>query len=336
MSRFPADDGPMQWMEGLPEKELYDIYADTIATRFPAFGVRGFERARVDMAQTLHPHDPSRPIDQALVDIIVTPESHERFTEDLERFIRKHGLRGWIEYGESLLFVTDHGQFTDVPVVAETLGRIGLADRTTTVQVVSEMISLLKLDLGQGEFDVIGRLRNVSAVVQTVPRVDGHPSEGLERYRERKNDAGLTILGGARDTEGSMTVASLVARHNTKSKNGNTLFIHEPNRRTLEGYTSRNVKVVPVCIDCPTFSEDGGVAPADMQFEFFPPMQIDNPRRDTRAIVDMFKEGTQRMVGDRYKHGVKVRSWNAQMAAQRVNRAIPHPNREPADPTAEY
>ena len=60
-----------------------------------------------------------------------------------------------------------------------------------------------------------------------------------------------------------MTVASLVARHNTKSKNGNTLFIHEPNRRTLEGYTSRNVKVVPVCIDCPTFGEDGTVAPAE-------------------------------------------------------------------------
>ena len=53
------------------------------------------------------------------------------------------------------------------------------------------MISELKLDLGQGEFDVIGRLRNISAVVQTVPRVDGHPSEDLERYRERKNDAGL-------------------------------------------------------------------------------------------------------------------------------------------------
>ncbi len=336
MTRHSPDDGAIRWMEGLPEKELYDIYADTIASRFPAFGVRDFEQARIDMAQTLHPHDPSTPIDQALVDIIVTPESHERFTADLERFVAKHGLRGWIEYGESLLFVTDHGQFTDVPVVAETLGRVGLGQRTTTVQVVSEMISELKLDLGQGEFDVIGRLRNISAVVQTVPRVDGHPSEDLQRYRQRKNDAGLKILSAARDTEGSMTVASLVARHNTKSKNGNTLFIHEPNRRTLEGYTSRSVKVVPVCIDCPTFGEDGTVAPASMQYEFFDPMQIDNPRRDTRAIVDLFKEGTNRMVGDRYRHGVKVRSWNAQMAAQRMKTAIPHPNREPADPTAEY
>ena len=336
MTRLSPDDGVMQWIEGLPEKELYDIYADTIATRFPAFGVRDFADARLDMAQTLHAHDPTKPIDQTLVNIIVTPESHERFTEDLERFIRKHGLRGWVEYGESLLFVTDHGQFTDVPVVAETLGRIGLADRRTTVQVVSEMISLLKLDLGQGEFDVIGRLRNISAVVQTVPRVDGNPSEALERYRERKNGTGLQILGAARDTQGSMTIASLVARHNTKSKNGDTLFIHEPNRRTLEGYTSPNLKVVPVCIHCPTFGEDGAVAPADMQYEFFPPMQVDNPKRDTRAIVDLFKDGTNRMVGDRYRHGVKVRSWNAQMAAKRMKTAIPHPNRDPVDPKAEY
>ncbi len=96
------------------------------------------------------------------------------------------------------------------------------------------------------------------------------------------------------------------------------------------------MKVVPVCIDCPTFGDDGTVAPADMQFELFAPMQIDNSRRDTRAIVDLFKEGTNRMVGDRYAHGVKVRSWNAQMAAQRMKTAYPHPHREPVDPTAEY
>ena len=66
---------------------------------------------------------------------------------------------------------------------------------------------------------------------------------------------------------------SLVARHNTTSKNGNTLYIHEPNRRTLEGYVSPNVKVVPICVDCPTFHDDGSAAPADLQFELFDPIQ---------------------------------------------------------------
>ncbi len=336
MARLEADEAPDSWTEALPERELYEIYADTITTRFAAFGVRDFDDARFDMAQTLHTYDPSGQIDQALVDVIVTPERHERFTEDLEAFIVKHGLSGWIDAGESLLFLTDHGQFTDVPVVAETLGRIGLGERRTTVQVVSEMISQMRLDVGAGEFAVIDKLRNISAVVQTVPRLDGNPTEEVRRYRERKNEAGLAILEAVRDTKGSKTVASLVARHNVKSKNGNTLYIHEPNRRTLEGYVLPNIKVVPLCIDCPTFGEDGHVAPADMQYEIFPPMFIDDPRRDTRSIVEMFREATNRMVGHRYKHGVKVRSWRAQMTAQRVKNALHTPLHPPSHPQSDY
>jgi hypothetical protein len=307
-------------MDGLAERELYDIYADTITTRFAAFGVRDFLEARFDMAQTLQAYDDRGRIDQALVDIIVTPQSHERFTEDFDSFIVKHGLAGWTDAGESLLFVTDHGQFTDVPVVAETLGRIGLGDRKTTVQVVSEMISEMQIDLGEGLFAVIDKLRNVSGVVQTVPRLDASPTEDLLRYRARKNEVALMILEAVRDTQGSTTVASLVARHNVTSKNGNTLFIHEPNRRTLEGYVLPNVKVVPVCIDCPTFGADGSVAPAEMRYEFFPPLQIADARRDTRTIVEMFREATNRMVGDRYRHGVKVRSWRVQIAKHRMRR----------------
>ena len=320
-------------MDALPERELYGIYADTIATRFAAFGVRTFDEARFEMAQILHTHDPSGSIDQALVDIIVTPDSHARFTDDLDAFIVKHGLRGWIDAGEALLFVTDHGQFTDVPELAETLCRIGLGERRSTVQVVSEMIADMSLDVGGGEFAVIDKLRNISAVVQTVPRLDGHPSDDLLRYRERKNDFALRVLESVRDTRGSKTVMSLVARHNAASKNGNTLFIHEPNRRTLEGYTRPYVKVVPVCIDCPTFRDDGSIGPADMQYEFISPMFIDDPRADTRTIVEAFREATNRMVGDRYRNGVKVRSWRAQMAKQRLASL---PSRNNPEPRPDY
>ncbi len=324
-------------MDHLPELALHGIYADTIQSRFPAFGVREFEDARYAMAQTLHTYDDSGSIDQNLLDIIVTPESYQRFTEDLEAFIVKHGLRGWIDSGESLLFVTDHGQFTDVPVLAETLGRVGLGKRSTTVQVVSEMISEIKLDLGAGEFAVIDTLRNISAVVQTVPRLDGNPNEEVRRYRERKNNYGLKVLEAVRNTQGSITVMSLVARHNVTSKNGNTLYIHEPNRRTLEGYDIPNLKVVPVCIDCPTFGEGGSITPAEIQYEFFGPMFINDPREDTRKIVEMFREGTNRLVGHRYSNGVKVRSWRAQMAKQRVKAALPTPSgREPIEPRPDY
>ena len=116
---------------------------------------------------------------------------------------------------------------------------------------------------------------------------------------------------------------SLVARHNVTSKNGNTLYIHEPNRRTLESYVTPNVKVVPICVDCPTFRDDGTAEPADLRFELFDPIRVSDPRADTRAIVEQFRDATNRLVGDRYKNGVKVRSWRAQTAAQRVRSVLP-------------
>ena len=323
MTRLPWSDAPGDWLDGLPEREIYDIYADTLSRRFPAFQIRRFEEARIDLAQTLHEYDPTARIEQELVNAIVTPDSHDHLLEELESYTSKHGLRGWVEAGESLLVVTDHGQFTDVPVIAESIGRMALGHRGATVQVVSEMISLMNLDIGHGPFDVIRTLRNISSVVQTVPRLDGVPSEALRRYRERKNSAGLHVLGSARDTEGSITVMSLVARHNATSKNGSTLYIHEPNRRTLEGYVSPNVKVVPICVDCPTFRDDGSAIPADLRFELFDPVRIAHPRADTRRIVAQFRDATNRLVGDRYKHGVKVRSWRAQTTAQRVRSVLP-------------
>ena len=61
------------------------------------------------------------------------------------------------------------------------------------------------------------------------------------------------------------------------------------------------------------------------------PLFVTDARRDTRAIVDMFRAATNRFVGDRYKHGVKVRSWRAQTAARRVKGALPATRRVPAE-----
>jgi len=304
------------WMDKLPEKELYNIYAETIGLRFPAFGIRSFDDCRYDLVQPLHTYNDSNPIDKDIVDIIVTPESHERFTDSLDTYTKKYGLQSWQDYEGSILWLTDHGQFTDVPVLAETLGRIGLGERKKTVQVVSEMISVMDLDIGQGPFHVIDKLQDISAVVQTVPRLEGNPSDEVEKYRERMNESGLVVLEAVRDTLGSSTVLSVIGRHNQKSKLGNTLYVHEPNKRTLETYFASHVKVVLVCIDCPTFKENGEVQPADMKFRIFPPMHITNPKKDTKDITAMIRDATHQMVGDNYKHGVKVRSWKAQNATR--------------------
>ncbi len=306
------------WSEGLPEKELYDIYASTVETRFPAFGIRDYEEARYDMGQPFHSYDDSGAISQDILDLLLTRQSHDRYTEQLDEYITKHGLRGWLEYGGSLVFVSDHGQFTDVPINAETIGRIGLGERERTVQVISEMIATMTLDLGKGEEPVLKPLRHVSALAQTVPRLEGDPSNLLQDYREVKNSAGVSVMENVKNTEGSISVLSIVGRHNKPSRRGGTLYIHEPNQRTLETYTGDQVKAIPVYMHCPTFDEDGNMTPANMEFELFPPVQNVEAKKDTKKIVEMFRTATQRVVGGNYRHGVKIRSWKAQQAKRRA------------------
>ena len=94
MANFTPSETGLMWAAGLPEKELYDAYANTLDTRFPAFGVRTFEEARYDMAQPYHTYDGSKPISQDMINTIVTPESHERYADALSDFADKHGLAG--------------------------------------------------------------------------------------------------------------------------------------------------------------------------------------------------------------------------------------------------
>jgi hypothetical protein len=71
-------------------------------------------------------------------------------------------------------------------------------------------------------------------------------------------------------------------------------------------------------VDCPTFGDDGSFAPAELRVELFRPIEISDPRRDTRRVVESFRDATQRNVGERYPGGVKIRSWRVQMASRRV------------------
>ncbi len=73
-----------------------------------------------------------------------------------------------------------------------------------------------------------------------------------------------------------------------------------------------------------------------MRYEFFRPMYVNDPREDTRRIVEMLREATNRMVGDRYRNGVKVRSWRVQMAKRRVTAALPTSDRDPAHSRPDY
>lgn len=312
------------WMSGLPQFELYHSYASTVRSRFPAFGIRSFEEARFDMAQPLHEYDPSEAIDQDIVDMIVTPESFERFGNNLMDYIAFHGLESWLRDGGSLVFGTNHRQFTDDPITAETLGRIGFGSREKTLQVVSEMICTMKLNLGKGEFSVLDKLCNIGAVAHTVPRLDGKPSEALVAYRTSQNTAGRKVIEAAARTPGAVTVLSVVGRHDTQSKTGRTLYIHEPNRETLASYDDPMVKLIPLCINCPTFHSDGSIKPADIQYELFDPMRITDSRKDTQKILYMFREATQHMIGSNYRNGVKIRRWKKRQSFKETAMHLAH------------
>ena len=115
-----------------------------------------------------------------------------------------------------------HGQFTDVPVLAETLGR------------------MMSLDVGEGEFAVINKLRNISAVVQTVPRLDGSIGPAAMQYQldpplfvtDPRSDTRM-IVDGFREATNEMVRSR--HRHGVKARS----------RRAADGETTSCVATDP-------------------------------------------------------------------------------------------
>lgn len=301
-----------------PEQELYRVYAETIESRFPAFSVRSYGSTIRDMALPFIPYDGSQQIDQGLIDTIVTRKSHERFTEDVADHEKKHGLQSWRDYEGTTVYAVDHGQFTDVPVLAETHGIINDENRHLTTQVISKMITAMELDVGNGPFVVSDKLTHISNLLQTLPRLEGNASHSLIDYRGSENERALTVLDKITDTKGTNTIMSVIGRHNAESKNKKRLFIHEPNRKTLEALMKPHIKVVPVYIHCPTFKPDGSVEPADIQYVLFEPFTVTDAKKDTVTIVNLFKDATQQTLGHQYPSGIVVRSWRTQQGIRRT------------------
>jgi hypothetical protein len=178
---------------------------------------------------------------------------------------------------------------------------------------------------------VIETLQAISNVAQTLPRLDGNPSDNLEEYRTNRNYAGKSVIKRIVETKGTTTVMSLIGRHNVESKNKKKLYIHEPNRKSLEFLMDTNIKVIPIYINCPTFGDNGEIIPAEMTYEIFEPLKIENLKRDSKQIVTMFREATKRAVGHKYPSGIQIRSWKQQKGirgARRVQAVITHANQD--------
>lgn len=305
---------PEQWIHN-PAHELHGIYADTVARRFPVFGTLPFMDSYPGLSTAFEAHKPGLPVEQTLLDIIVTPTSREKFQTELHDMVRATGLDDWLEHFGSVAFVTNHEQFTDDPIVAETIGRMDLVEREKIIMVISKMISVMTLDLGEGEFTVTEKLRQISGLVKTVPRLDGTPSSELADFRRASNDEAADVLSGALGSTGIVLVESFIGRHDQPSEDGKTLYIHEPNLNTARLLAAPNTKVVPIYVHCPTFTPDGGINTPDMTFKIFEPIDI-NPRRlrsASKHIVENFRQATQATLGDQYE-AVRVKSWTQQRA----------------------
>lgn len=328
---------PEQWINN-PAHELHGIYADTITKRFGIFGVLPFLEAQASLMTTYEGHIPGKPVEQHLWDVIVSPGSFDRYESALGSYFKDTGLDDWLEHWGSVAIVTDHGQFTDVPVTAEAIGRLGLAGREKVLQVISQMISIMTLDLGGGGFVVTEKLRQISGLVKTVPRLDGSPSRALKDFRRESNASASDVLGEALGSRGVIAVESFIGRHNQASEDGKTLYIHEPNIRTAELLIGRHIQVVPVYIDCPTFKDDGSISTPDMTFEIFEPIGIDydNAKAASEEIVDNFRKATERTVGHKYEHGVKVKSWEQQLLERGKQKVVNAFTGGPTETTTNY
>jgi hypothetical protein len=315
---------PTMWVPLTPERELFGIYGSTIKKRFPAFGIRDVRDAAADIMDPFLPHDPSEFIDDELLSIILTQESFDAYCQSLRRHIERHKLDSRRDIG-TLIFATDHGQFTDVPVTAEALARIEFVERPRLTQVIGLMIATMELDLGKGSFAVTSKLRGISNLLSTVPRLDGTPSKELEDYRERRNAQSTATGTAILKTAGSTLVMSAIGRHNATSKSGKTLFIHEPNQRTFDLMDGDDIWVVPTYVHCPTFRPDGRIIPANLTSELLPPIRIQDvggPRKAAHFVTEQFRNATQRSVGNHYPNGVKIRRWAAQQTVKRIERGM--------------
>lgn len=333
----PGDTSPEQWLRH-PAHELYGIYADTVSSRFSGFTVLPFMQAQASLSTPFESHLPGQPVEQDLLDVIVSRESMDGFASTMSDYIKATGIDDWLDHWGSVAFVTDHGQFTDVPITAEVLGRLGVTKRENTIQVISKMISVMSLDLGQGSFTVTDKLRQISSLVKTVPRLDGSPSKELENFREDSNTEASDVIRKALADRGVVLVESFIGRHNQVSEDGKTLYINEPNINTARLLMGRNVKVVPLYIHCPTFGDDGSISTPNMSFEIFEPIDIDpaQARTASRHIVEQFRRATENTIGEQYENGVKVKSWAQQKAERGMRKVAQVLTRNPVETTTNY
>jgi len=289
--------------------ELYQIYVPVIESRFPAFNSRPEDETISDIASILLGSAVDN-INPDVLGMIVTAESFSNFTEHLGNHANDKGVVEHKANGGTVVYLTNHGQFTDIPVVGKAVGDIGLAEKSEISLVVSAMISQTEL-LG---LVVPDELRKIGGLRQTIPRLDGYPSNELVQFRQDYNAKSVAAQAKFLENSG-VEIATLVGRHDKLSGSGRTLYIHEPNQRTTEPLMNDDVLVVPVYVDCATFRPDGSFGPAEMYAEIFNPLTITDPKLDSRRMIELFKQATaHRKTGPEGNKPdrVQVRSWAVQ------------------------
>lgn len=300
-----------------PTEELYEMYAQTITDRFPSFLVRELSSVRDELDTPLLIRNREEAVEPWLIDAIATKESRERFLVALEQYLDTYSIDEWLQSG-SIVFGVDHGQFTDVPITSELFATLCPEKREHIFMVVSKMVDLLQLPFG--ELDVIPQLQKISHIIQTVPRLDRQPSKRLLKKRQNDNEDAKEILTRVLSQPGSVLVQSLIGRHNKPSDDGETLYIHEPNLETFRLMSGKNVLLIPLYIHCHTFGSDGSITPAELAFQFFPPIDFRDvkPRsvikqqRIANQVTENFRQATEGVLGRHYPGGIEIKSWQQQ------------------------
>lgn len=300
-----AEFSPEMWIPKSPVTELYAMYHATIAERFRPFGSIGIADF-VEIGSPFGRYRTGKALDENTVNAFVNQESRESFQEKFAEFVVATGIDDWLEHRGSVVFGLNHDQFTDVPITAETVARIGLAPREQIVQVISRMVTQLEL-YGEGVHDEI--VRKISASLATIPRLDGSPSHSLAKYRRYWNDTADAYLQNILQAQGAVTIESVIGRHNIVE--GDTLYIHEPNIRTFEQLFKSNTDIlfIPLYLSCISVQPNGNIEPGTIRFEFFEPIHGQKPEDVKDQTVEHLLNATRTHIGERYAGGVQIKTW---------------------------
>src|SRR5688572_21417549 len=125
----PLGEEALRYLE--PNRELYEHYASRVNESYPFFDIRPYEEAAEDFNRTFIPADDHLMSSEGLrmlVHQLTPPESFDRLIVQLGDYVEQYALYDQLAQ-RSLVFLTNHRRFSDLPLLAAAMTELMRADQ---------------------------------------------------------------------------------------------------------------------------------------------------------------------------------------------------------------